>query len=641
MYLGWGSLGGVEAWNNQRVHQYAANYLPGLMRNCECGCDAPQIAEALGDAPYRGPHHDRPDWYDTDDLRSANFLGVHALGWVGMEDSTRETITTETLGDGGVIGLSRLAMKQVRVTALLVATDEAGLDYGMAWFKKVLAGEACSDDGDQFCFFATCPEVCSDSPNLGTGQTVQDCVTANLRYLRRVAVQGPRVMERMSPTRGALARVEFVMTAARPFIYGEPVQIASSGSARSPVTVQTNRLKDPSSYLTQFTSLNTSATSALDTSVGQTSGRSTRQTLTVASTTILWAAARNNASNTAIACVAGDTWKGVVNLRTTRSGRRGTASLRFYSGATLISEVLGLPLTLSSSGSWREVPVTGVVPAGATSVVLVGRVTSASGVAPIGEQAWMTDAALERTTADFNFFSGASPNSADGLYQHAWDGVANASTSRRQYVDYDVLVWQPGAQVLADVAPRECGTEASLLSSAGSRLSNLRRIVDPQCPPLPAPPIPPTVANTCVQDVNYVTARAILIPSRVLPEWADGVPILEMASSVAVRSIRIRFYAAPLEQAYSDVDSCGYCGEFIVSYLPARTTLKLDGMTQTAVLRGIGDVDQPARHLLYGTDGAPFEWPVLSCGTAYWVTLDSPAVIDRISKFTVSVTTRE
>lgn len=72
------------------------------------------------------------------------------------------------------------------------------------------------------------------------------------------------------------------------------------------------------------------------------------------------------------------------------------------------------------------------------------------------------------------------------------------------------------------------------------------------------------------------------------------------------------------------VDPCGYCSEFILSYLPANAELTVDGLTHAAYASISGGPAKPASHLLYGTNGIPMSWPQLSCGIPYIMTVDVP-----------------
>jgi hypothetical protein len=74
----------------------------------------------------------------------------------------------------------------------------------------------------------------------------------------------------------------------------------------------------------------------------------------------------------------------------------------------------------------------------------------------------------------------------------------------------------------------------------------------------------------------------------------------------------------------SVVDPYAYCGEFIISYLPADAELIVDGVLNRAWASVGGAESVPASNLLYGTDGTPIVWPQLTCGIPYLLTIDVP-----------------
>lgn len=155
---------------------------------------------------------------------------------------------------------------------------------------------------------------------------------------------------------------------------------------------------------------------------------------------------------------------------------------------------------------------------------------------------------------------------------------------------------------------------------------DLLPINDPDCPMPPAPPRPPR-PDDCLDDgiLRYVR-RAVGIPGDLLAPWQEGVPVIELTvnTSQAVRQARIRFYPNPLGRDRLDqLEPCAFCGEFIVSYIPGNSTLTIDGMTERATVTLPGDVQRDATHLLYGTDGGPMTWPLLTCGLPYVMTVDT------------------
>jgi hypothetical protein len=146
--------------------------------------------------------------------------------------------------------------------------------------------------------------------------------------------------------------------------------------------------------------------------------------------------------------------------------------------------------------------------------------------------------------------------------------------------------------------------------------------IDPDCPPIPLPPAPPTVDASCVTEPSSYQRSVITIPESTVPTNLTAYPILTLqAGAQDVRQARIRFWENPDHLTIDDLDPCSFDGEIIVSYLPAGATLVIDGVQRIATMTLAG-VTQDATHLLYGSDGGPVDWPELTGGIEYLVTLD-------------------
>lgn len=91
----------------------------------------------------------------------------------------------------------------------------------------------------------------------------------------------------------------------------------------------------------------------------------------------------------------------------------------------------------------------------------------------------------------------------------------------------------------------------------------------------------------------------------------------------------------------SPVDPCGYCSEFVVSYLPANTQLTVDAILERSYASINGAPAAPANHLLYAGDGTPIVWPELTCGQEYLLAIDVPEPLLDDVYVSVSVATKE
>src|SRR5690606_38528639 len=118
--------------------------------------------------------------------------------------------------------------------------------------------------------------------------------------------------------------------------------------------------------------------------------------------------------------------------------------------------------------------------------------------------------------------------------------------------------------------------------------------------------------------------RWFTIPRAYIPYWGDVVPTIRVEAPEDVRNMRLRFYSDVNGDASVLDDPCSYCGDIVFSYIPADHTLIFDGVTQTVYAEGPGGTSRRADSLVFRTDGKPFEWPLLTCGFGYVVTVDFP-----------------
>jgi hypothetical protein len=151
-------------------------------------------------------------------------------------------------------------------------------------------------------------------------------------------------------------------------------------------------------------------------------------------------------------------------------------------------------------------------------------------------------------------------------------------------------------------------------------------VTDPQLPVVPPPPRPPFIADpTGSTSQTSWSRRTIVIEADRVAGWSATLPLLTITSrEQEIRKMRVRVYPNPFDYAPEDIDPCSWCSEFIISYLPKRTELVMDGRMSRAMASVAGAQPVTANHLLYGTDGAPMSWPELSCGISYVLAVDVP-----------------
>jgi hypothetical protein len=135
-----------------------------------------------------------------------------------------------------------------------------------------------------------------------------------------------------------------------------------------------------------------------------------------------------------------------------------------------------------------------------------------------------------------------------------------------------------------------------------------------QLPPRPAAILPPNVL-----DISSWRRMTTVIPTEFSDRPGMVVPTVRIfTGSYGAQFVRVRFYRDEVAGA----TGCDYDGEFLVSYVPPNSIMTLDAIRrEVGVTMPDGRV-VPGGHLLFGTDGRPFEWPELGCHHTYTVTAD-------------------
>lgn len=288
----------------------------------------------------------------------------------------------------------------------------------------------------------------------------------------------------------------------------------------------------------------------------------------------------------------GGIYYGSAHARTL-SGVTVRPELTWWDGAgAVISRVLGAPVALPADpAAWPRVSAFGTAPENAeraTAAVVLENV-------PGGTTLLLDDIMVSLGPLDW--FSGDSPDTP-GI-DNVWLGTPNASISERWLVS--TLGYNP--------------------------------LQDPDCDPIPAPPLPPTIPAECIVETGTWRRYVLNIPGTEVARWTATLPTLILKTSGQdERQVRIRIYANPDNLPPEAMDLTGaWVSEMILTYVPAYTVITLDGVMQAAWAQ-VGSatippesVDSiPANELLYGTGGVPASWPVLRCGDGYVVTFDVP-----------------
>lgn len=148
---------------------------------------------------------------------------------------------------------------------------------------------------------------------------------------------------------------------------------------------------------------------------------------------------------------------------------------------------------------------------------------------------------------------------------------------------------------------------------------------DPLCLATLPPPLPPSIPLGCYTPPANWRRRQITIPADYIPLWGEVVPKFSVhARTHDLRNLRVRFYSDVNGDGSIVDDPCAYCGDIVVSYVPKGSTLVFDGSQRQVYAVDASQRQRRADAVVFSTDGTPFDWPVLTCGFAYIVTLDLP-----------------
>lgn len=216
---------GNEVINASRTEAYAKALKLGFFRPVY---KVPNMNALLGDAAYVNPTTDNAPWYDVDIPASAQFAGAYPLSVEGIEDSTYQSAVTESTIDGGVISRPRASTKSVVFSVALVASTEAGAEYGQRWLASALGAGVCGPRdvfGADLCYLFAQPTGIGD---LTVGSAAATAAfSTNLRQLRRVTVvSGPTITaKKVMSCGGAVWTAQFTAVAANPFEYSDEIPI--------------------------------------------------------------------------------------------------------------------------------------------------------------------------------------------------------------------------------------------------------------------------------------------------------------------------------------------------------------------------------------------------------------------------------
>ncbi|MEU9576322.1 hypothetical protein [Streptomyces chilikensis] len=223
------SLAGTEIANHPRLATYLETVGSPLTSVGVCSCPT-FTAELVGDAPYTTPAEDDAPWYDPDLPESGEFAGLLVLNVDGLDDHPVTRTSSSAAVGGAAIGPARAQARTLTVTAVLLGSTCCGVTYGLKWLGEALAGcagEGCGGD---------CLELFNCCPGEGAAADPEAFAARHRRTLRRVSlISGPTPTSRVggscggsgecSGNDGEIITVEFVLSAATPWLWTDPVPV--------------------------------------------------------------------------------------------------------------------------------------------------------------------------------------------------------------------------------------------------------------------------------------------------------------------------------------------------------------------------------------------------------------------------------
>ncbi|AFM10395.1 hypothetical protein PIS_006 [Saccharomonospora phage PIS 136] len=168
-------------------------------------------------------------------------------------------------------------------------------------------------------------------------------------------------------------------------------------------------------------------------------------------------------------------------------------------------------------------------------------------------------------------------------------------------------------------------------------------VADELCPPPPPPPRVPAATANCVCLPLTVVRQCFDIPADMVPSWLDAALRIEVSSGNApLRNLSIRVWENPLGRTPEELDDCATLGVYYVTYVPANSTLTIDGVTESSEMHCPGFARTDAATTVYGAGAGPLEHITLSCGVTHTICADVDTnYIDPDATLSVSLIARE
>lgn len=141
---------------------------------------------------------------------------------------------------------------------------------------------------------------------------------------------------------------------------------------------------------------------------------------------------------------------------------------------------------------------------------------------------------------------------------------------------------------------------------------------NPDCPTPILPPEPPAPISPCyLRGVDTFKVSRIRIAAGEYPLWTELVPVVEInAAAQDLHRVLVRFWANPLDGSCDEeLDPCDSCGDMNIGFVPAFSSLTIDGRTQRSAIEcfteDFGSFQSAPQ--LFGRQGGLFEYPFFPC----------------------------
>lgn len=153
-------LNGQEIVNDARTMAYLeAGYGPTSLR-VSGGCACPRIRELIecNSDPYASPSSDPAPWYDASVPESADFAGFLTTDFEGL-GSTYTRTSTDKITGGAVLGRLRPQPRTLTWKGLLFGRSDSAVQFGLRWLTANLRGTNCACGGEDLDILVSCPET--------------------------------------------------------------------------------------------------------------------------------------------------------------------------------------------------------------------------------------------------------------------------------------------------------------------------------------------------------------------------------------------------------------------------------------------------------------------------------------------------